>query len=275
MPRGLQKIAQLAADAKAKQDAYDSGEGFSRSLMIKAGETAKGRFLEEGNGVWYVFTHELPKKPGQSYGDKILCLDQPLTAAENDTYQEGSRDCYACGLEGVRRQTRVVISLLRYDEPKMRRDAKGKAVKENGNYVFDGVEPTVVVCNLPQSAGGRLAYLESQRGPLSKHICTLHKTGDKNNPWMIDVVETKDPEPYEVELYNKKVEPIEAIKNARFGLPQLSIGDMKRAYGGVAVASGFQGGDGSTPSAGGNQANIYAQAAEGSGGRLNIGAFGG
>src|SRR4051794_38074222 len=172
MPRGMKQIEQLAADAKAKQDAYDSGEGFSRSLMIKAGETTKGRFLEEGDGVWYVYAHELPAKPGQNYGDKILCLDQPLSVLEADSYQEGSRDCYACGLEGVRRQTRIVINFLRYDEPKLLRDAKGKAIKENGKVKIIGTEPAVVICNFPQMAGGRLAFLETQRGPLTKHVFT-------------------------------------------------------------------------------------------------------
>jgi hypothetical protein len=272
MPRGLQKIAQLAADAKAKQDAFDSGEGFSRSLMLKAGETCQGRFLEEGEGVWYVYTHELPKKPGQRYADKVLCLDQALTAAESNTYIEGSRDCYACGIDGVKRQTRVVINFLRYDEPKIQRDAQGKAVKgPDGKVQVIGTEPAVVVCNLPQSAGGRLAFLESQRGPLSKHVFSLHKTGDKNNPWMIDWVESKDPEPHEIELYNKKTEAIEAIKNARFGLPQMSVGDMKRAYGGAGTAAGFQGGE--TPA--GQEDNIYAQsAAATSAGHVNTAAFG-
>jgi hypothetical protein len=275
VPRGLNKIAQLAADAKAKQDAYDSGEGFSRSLYLKAGATCKGRFLEEGDGVWYVYTHDLPKKAGQAYADKVLCLDQPLNAAEANTYQEGSRDCHACGIEGVRRQTRVVINLLRYDEPKLLRDAKGKAVKENGQVKVIGVEPQVVVCNLPQMAGGRLAYLESQRGPLTKHVCTLHKTGDKNNPWMIDILETKDPEPFERELYEKKIEAIEAIKTARFGLPQLSIGDMRRAYGGAATAAGFQGGGDQPNGQGGQETNVYQQAADSAAGHghINRGAF--
>lgn len=274
MPRGLNKIAQLAAEAKAKQDAYDSGEGFSRSLMIKAGETCKGRFLEEGDGVWYVYTHELPRKQGQNYGDKILCLDQPLTAAEASTYQEGSRDCYACGLEGVKRPTRVVINLLRYDEPKIQRDAQGKAIRENGQVKVIGVEPAIVVCNLPQSAGGRLAYLESQRGPLSTHVFTLHKTGDKNNPWMIDILETKPAEPFEIALNENKVEAIEAIKNARFGLPQLSIGDMKRAYGGVATAAGFQGGGDQPNGQGGQETNVYQQAeAARAAGHINTSAF--
>jgi hypothetical protein len=269
MPRGMKRIEQLAADAKAKQDAYDSGEGFSRSLMIKAGETCKGRFLEEGENVWYVYTHELPRKQGQNYGDKVLCLDQPLSAAEADTYQEGSRDCYACGIDGVRRQTRIVINLLRYDEPKLLRDAKGKAIKENGEVKVIGVEPAIVVCNLPQSAGGRLAYLESQRGALSMHVFSLHKTGDKNNPWHIDILETKPGEPWEAELNAKKVEPIEAIKTARFGLPQLSPGDMRRAYGAAGTAAGFQGGD--TSSGDSQETNVYAQAGHG---QVNLGAFG-
>src|SRR3954467_1423654 len=120
MPRGLAKIDQKAKEAKARSDAYNSGEGFHRSLYLKDdAPDARGRFLEEGNGVWYVYTHDLPLKSNQRYADKILCLDQPLTDQEDGTYVEGSRDCFACGIEGIKRSTRVLINFLRYDEPKL------------------------------------------------------------------------------------------------------------------------------------------------------------
>ena len=76
MPKGLKKIEQIAAEAKKRSDAYNSGEGMQRALVLQKGQTAKGRFLEEGDGIWYLYTHELPKKPGQNFGDRVLCLDQ-------------------------------------------------------------------------------------------------------------------------------------------------------------------------------------------------------
>jgi hypothetical protein len=267
MPRGLGKIDQIAADAKKRSDAYNSGEGLQRALVLQKGQTAKGRFLEEGEGVWYLYTHELPKKPGQNFGDRVLCLDQ----------DDEGKPCPGCEIEGVSRTARVVINFLRYDEPKLRRDAQNKPVKDaQGNYVFDGVEPQVVVWNAPQSVGGRLAFLESQRGGLSKHVCTIHRTQDNQNPWMIDVVETKPPEPWEHKLYEKKTEPNKAVTQLGVrSIPLMSYGDMKRAYSGASVASGFQGGD-SSGDGQPQQDNIYAQAAQQAAGRgqLNLGAFG-
>jgi len=259
MPRGIKKIEQLANEAKKRSDAYGSGDGFARALVLKKGDTAKGRFLEESEGIWYLYTHELPKKPGQNFGDRVLCLDQ----------DDAGNPCPGCETDGVSRTARVVINFLRYDEPNLRRDEKGKPVKDaQNNYVFDGVKPQIVVWNAPQSVGGRLAFLEAQRGGLSKHVCTIHRTQDNQNPWMVDIVETKEPEAFERELYDKKTEPNVAITNLGVrSIPLMSYGDMKRAFGGASVASGFQGGDAQP-----QQDNIYAQAAQG--GHINPGAFG-
>jgi hypothetical protein len=283
MPRGLAKVATLAKEAKARSDAYESGEGLNRALYLTdENPTARGRFLEEGEGIWYLYTHVLPKKQGQRYGDRVLCLDQPMTEAEVDTYQEGSKPCAGCELEGVSRPARVVINFIRYDEPKLRRDKDGKGVKDgNGNYIIDGTEPALVVVDFATGTGGTLSFLESQFGPLTNHVCTIHKTGDKNNPFLITVVEANKPvEEFEKKLHDKKTPPPEAVKSLfpRFkSIPLMSYGDMKRAYSGVSVGSGFQGGDGQPANGGDASSNHYAQAAEQAAGRghLNLGAFGG
>jgi hypothetical protein len=274
----LSKIEQLAKEAKARSDAYVSGEGFSRALILKDGQTCRGRFLEEGSGIWYLYTHPLPKKPGQQYNDKVLCLDQPFTEAEEKGYVEGSKPCRGCELSDVGRPTRVIINFIRYDEPKLVRDSKGGAVKENGNYKFDGVEPALVVCDFATGVGSRLAFLESQGGVgITNHVCTIHKTGDKNNPFMIDVVQANHPpEEFERKLFEKKLSPPDAVKSLtpRFkSIPLMSYGDMARAYSGASVPSDFQG-DGSAGDAAPAE-NIYARAAEQAApGHLNMGAFG-
>jgi hypothetical protein len=276
VPRGLDRIQQLAKEAKARSDAYTSGDG-ARALMLKDDETCRGRFLEEGSGIWYLYAHPLPKKPGHQYNDLVLCLDQPFSEAEEQGYVEGSKKCRGCELEGINRPTRVVVNFIRYDEPKLVRDAKGNPVKNNGEYVFDGVAPALVVCNFATGTGSRLAFLESQYGNgITNHVCTIHKTGDKNNPFMIDVVEpNKHPEEFERKLFEKKLHPPKAIQSVmpKFkALPLMSYGDMVRAYSGVSVPSGFQGdgGSGATP-----ENNVYAQAADQAAGRghLNLGAF--
>jgi hypothetical protein len=276
MPRGLSKIDTLAKEAKARSDAYNSGEGFNRALMMKDGQIARGRCLEEGAGVWYLYCHDLPRKLGQQYADKVLCSDQPFTDEAAESYLEGSTRCYPCE-QGLGRQTRVILNFLRYDEPKLKRDAKGAAVKENGEYVIEGVEPAIVVCNFSTAVGGRLSFLESQYGPISNHVCTIHKTGDKNNMWMIDVVEpNKTPEPWEIKLNEKRVPPPKAVQSLSpkyKSIPLMNYGTMVQVYGGMAVG----GGQGQPPVMPEN--NVYANAAQNEAnkvtgaGSLNLGAF--
>jgi hypothetical protein len=129
MPRGLKKIDQNAKEAKERSDAYERGEGFQRGLYLKAGETATGRFCEEGDDVWALWTHPLPLKQGQKYADKTLCLDQAFSFAEEQHYVDGAKECYACQLDGVSRSLRTVINFIRYDEPKVVRDKDKKPVK--------------------------------------------------------------------------------------------------------------------------------------------------
>jgi len=275
MPKGLKKIEKLAAEANARSAAYESGEGGGqRALKLNPGETATGRFLEEGTDVWFLYMHELPKKPGQQYGDRVQCLDQ----------DDEGKECPGCMIDGVKRTARMVINFIRYDEPKLRRGADGKAVKDaQGNYIFDGVEPALVIWEAPQSAGGRLSYLESQNNGgddahgITNHVVTIHRTHDNKNPWMIDIKDRdKKPEPFEVDFFNKKQSPEKAIQNVfprYLSRPVMSVGDMRRAYSGVSVPSGFAGGDNGQAQP--QQDNPYAKAADEAAGRgqINRGAF--
>jgi hypothetical protein len=251
MPRGLDKIEQHAKAAKERSDAYERGEGFHRGLYLKAGETATGRFCEEGSDVWSLWTHPLPLKQGQKIPDKILCLDQAFSRAEEAHYVDGTKECYACQLDGVSRSLRTVINFIRYDEPK-------------------------VVCSFGSGDGGRISYLESQHGGITKHVVTIHKTGDNKNPHMIDIVERDKvpPEPWEVALFNKKVEPPQAITNLSpryMSISLRSLGDMRRDYSGASVPSGFQG-SGESNGQLAQEGNPYAQASQG---HMNPSAFGG
>lgn len=282
MPRGLKRIAQIAEESKARRDAYDAGGNFQRALVLKPGQTATGRFCEEGEGVTYVYTHDLPNKNGQSIADKILCLNQD---------DDPNVACYACE-QGVSRSTRLVMNFIRYDEPKLKRGADGKPIKDNfNNYQFETTfdattgqqkvvtEPALLIFATGTGSGGRLAYLEAQKGSgMTSHVVTIARTSDNTNPYMIDIVEENKvpPAPWEAELFKKKIDPLKAITQlGKRSVPALSYGDMVQAYSGMSVPSGFQPGD---PAAGGQPAqqdNIYAQAAQNAAGHgLNLGAFG-
>lgn len=279
MPRGAAKIARIAKENKAKSDAYNSGEGFHRALYLKDDETATVRFCEGGDDLWYVYTHPLPKKPGQQYADLTLCLDQPFSAEEERTYVEGSKTCPACAIDGVARSTRVIVNIIRHDEPKLQRDAQGKAVKDaQGKYVVVGTEPALVVGSFAAGVGGRIDYLESRFGNITQHVCTIHKTGDKNNPYDIDIVERDKPaEAWEHELSTKRLSPFEAVQNLspKFkAISLLNVGTMRQVYSGAAAPAGLAQG----VQSGGDVAvapdNPYAQQAQRAAtGHINTGAF--
>lgn len=273
MPKGLARIEQIAKEANERSAAYEAGDGGGvRALKLRKGETATGRFCEEGNDVWFLYMHELPRKPGQAYGDRVQCLDQ----------DDEGKPCPGCEGDGVSRTARMVINFIRYDEPKLRRGADGKAVRDGaGNYIFDGVEPALVVWEAPQSAGGRLAYLEQQKNGgdpnhgIANHVVTIARTHDNKHPWMIDVVqENKPPEPFEHELFNKRTQPDKAIQSVfprYLSRPVMSIGDMRRAFSGAAGTGAFAPGQ----AQGGDPSNPYAQAAAAAaGGHVNPGALG-
>jgi hypothetical protein len=278
VPTGMSKIEQISAAAAKKQAAFDQGasKDFHRSLVLRPGQTATGRLCEDRDDIWFVHTHRLPPKPGMQYGDKILCVDQPLSSLENQSYQDGSRPCYACGLEGVSRSTTVIVNFIRYDDPILERDSDGKAVKNGKDYVFkkneDGTvatEMSMLLWIAPQITGSRLAYLEMQHGGLSKHVITIGRTPDNKNPFMVDIFEKgKEPSPEEHALFDKKGDPPQVVQQlGRYkSLPLMGYEDMRRAFSGVSVPSGF-----AQPSA--PAGNVYADAANQQTGSINRGAF--
>jgi hypothetical protein len=264
MPQGLSRIQVLSEQAAAKSAEFQSGASNDsvRALKMAPGETATGRFLEEGQHVWFLYMHDLPLKPGQRYADRVQCLDQ----------DDALLPCPGCTAQ-AKRTARMVINFVRYDEPKLVRGEDGKGVKDaSGAYQFDGVEPALVLWEAPQSAGGRLGYLEMQNNGgdpahgISHHVVTIARTYDNKNPWMIDVVKRDEPvADFEKEFFSKKISPPQAITSVfpRFlSRPIMSVNDMARAYG---VASGFAQ---PAPQPGGN---MYANAAQSGG--VTPGAF--
>lgn len=253
MPRGLGKIKEIAKDAAARQKAYDeSGPGI-RFFSINDGETAKVRFLEQGDEVWAVWTHQLPKQPGQRFGDSVACLDQ----------DDEGKPCPGC-TRSKGRTARVTINLIWYGAPKMKRDKDNKLVKENDQIVFDGFEDCVAVWNASQTVGGRLEHLASKHDGLTMNIFEVTREGtDKQTKYMVDLDRAGvEPSPNDAELYKSKGDPRKVIKH-------LSFGDMERAYSGGGVGPSTEGPSDSGAS---SEENVFAKAA--SGGAIKKGAFG-
>lgn len=281
MPKGLARIARVTEEKKASRDARDaqrqSGDvEYQKPLVLQPGETATGRFCEDGDNVEEIYTHNLPLAPGQTIPDKVLCLNQEDAL---------NVPCYGCehGADGnIRRGTRVVMNFIRYDEPKLERDENGRAIKLGPKeYKFEmTTDPTtgqpvrvteyaLVIFQTGSTISTRLHYLETQKGPLSNHVVTIARTHDNTNPFMIDIKDAdKPPSDEEKALYAKKLEPLKAIQAlpGKRAIPLMSYNDMAKAYGG-SVSSGFA--TGAAPTG-----NPYADAANQAGGNINRGAFG-
>lgn len=258
MPRGLGKIKQIAAEAAARQKAYDeSGPGI-RFLTIPDQQTVKVRFLEQGEDVWYVWTHQLPKQPGQSFGDSVMCLDQDDQGAA----------CPGC-MRQKSRTARVAINVIWYGAPKFKRDKDKKIVKDsNDSPIIEGTEDTIAVWNASQTVGGRLEHLDTKHGGLTQHLFSITRQGtNKQTSYMIDLEEANvAPSANDQELYKSKGDPRKVIRT-------LSAGDMERSYsGGGTAADTPQAGLGQPQPDASMEDNAFAQAA--TGGAIKRGAFG-
>lgn len=264
MPRGLSKIKQIASEAAARQKAFDESGPGVRFFRLEDGESAKVRFLEQGEDVWAVWTHQLPRQSGQQFGDSVLCLDQ----------EDEGKPCPGCS-RAVGRTARITINLIWYGAPKFQREPGrdgnvGKIVKDNMDRpVIIGVEDVVAVWNASQKVGGRLAHLhekleQTEAGGLMGAIHDVTRQGtSKKTDYMIDTDRVELPTAEDRKLYESKGDPRKAVRT-------LSFGDMERAYsgGGVANSSAPEAGQGE-PAGQGN--TIFDKAASGA---INRGAFG-
>jgi hypothetical protein len=251
MPRGLSKIREISEEAAARRRAFEEGGPGLRFLSLKDGDTELVRFLEQGDEVWYVWTHKLPKQPGQKFGDDVLCLDQ----------EDAGVACPACE-RGKTRSSKVCINVIWFNAPKLRMTDDGKKVwkDESGNIQIIGKEDTLAVWTTGPTNGGRLEYLDTEHGGLTSCIFKIHRqgAGKDDTKYFIDIHEpNKTPTPAEAELYKGKPDPRKAIK-------QLGYGDLARAYSGGGTAATVE--PGSQPQPGASlENNIFAKAAAGAG----------
>lgn len=229
MPRGLSKIKQSKQDADARRKAYDEAGPGVRRLFIKDGETVKVRPLEQGEEVWSVYVHELPKKPGQRFGDKVFCLDQD---------NQPDANCPACN-RSIKRSERVTLNVIWFNAPKFKKDKDGKFLKDaNDDRIYDGVEDVVAVWETSVTTGGRLEHLqetiENKHGlpGITNAILEIKREGtDKETTYQVDIGDLTQPTDHEIALFKSKDDPRKAIR-------RLTRGDMERVYSGGGMPSG-------------------------------------
>lgn len=262
MPRGLSKIKEMNAESAARRAAYEEGGPGVRFLSLgpKSVMRANVRFLEQGEDVFFLYIHQLPRKPGQQFGDKTPCLDQDNTGA----------GCPGCE-RGEYRSYVVLINCIWFDAPKLVRDAKGKAQKDgNGRWMTDGTETCVAVWERGPTEGDRLTHLDAQYNGLTNWIWTITRegTGKDDTKYHIDPANPTGgptvPSPAEVELASKKYD-LANVKRA------MSYADMARAYSGGGAPGLPAGAPATPPQTAPAQPNAFEAAR--TGGAINQGAF--
>lgn len=238
MPSGLKKIRALADESAARQAAFDENSGGGRYFSLpNSGDRARVRFLEQGDDVKFFWTHQLPARPGQQFGDAVLCLDQ----------EDAGAPCPGCARQ-KNRTPKVAINLIWYGAPRFEREPGkdggiGKIKKDpvTNNPIVNGVEDVVATWACSQTVGGRLDTLHGNaeaKGGLMMGVYTVQRRGiKKNTEWDIDLDQTvgeggfAQPTAPEMALYQGKPDP-------KWIMRELSFGDMERAYSGGTVVPG-------------------------------------
>lgn len=135
MPTGFAGIAEYAEKTSRNKESSD----FQPVLFVKLPDdedTAKVRFLEQGDDVFYYFYHDysdIDERNG--WMDRIPCLDQDL---------EGTNPCPGCK-EGLPRKFQGYINVIWRDAPVFKRGDDGKVVKKNKQPVVEGYEDQIAI----------------------------------------------------------------------------------------------------------------------------------
>jgi hypothetical protein len=273
MPTGADMIRQAQREAAARQVQFENAGPGIRYFRPEEGKTYTVRFCEEHGTLRSVYTHAI-EMAGRRYPVKAQCLDQ----------DDKGVACPGC-LRSKPRSQRMTSNVIWYDAPKFQReegkDGKpGKIKKDDGGqplFVITtdpetgqpkvATEPCIATWEMSMTTGGILMARHDQFDGLTSRIFTVSRlpSSDPKKPiYMIDPVEERAPEPWEIKLWESRPDPADVIR-------KMSYGEMERAYGGIGESpsqpSFGAGGQPSQPPAD----NAFARAAQGA---VNRGAFG-
>jgi hypothetical protein len=130
--RGVSAIRQLSTELNNRSKA---GGNFAKELwqgLRNVGDSVQVRFLEQGEDIHICWAHEYQR------GKRFLytpCLDE----------DSSGQPCAGCEL-GLKRTIKGNINVIWRDSPQLKRNADGKAVKDQaGRFVIDGVKDEVAV----------------------------------------------------------------------------------------------------------------------------------
>lgn len=136
-------VGGISAAAKDIADRKASGQGLgSRFFKVKDGQSKVVRFLEEGTGIHWCWTHKMPAMGQQKWGDDVPCINQT----------DSGEPCPGCE-DGIPRKFKGFITLIERDAEKYATNADGRtdwstvvgtedavAVWESGITVFEELD---------------------------------------------------------------------------------------------------------------------------------------
>jgi hypothetical protein len=131
MPRGFQGVRQASAEVEARRS---SGGPNALWFRLDEGEEAIVRFLEQGDDIFWCYTHEVPVE-GRNFGRDVVCCNQ----------DEDGTPCPGCE-QGLPRRFKGFINLIWDKAPVFKKDSEGKLIKDRDNKpIIEGYKPQVAV----------------------------------------------------------------------------------------------------------------------------------
>lgn len=123
MPRGFKGVREASKDIQARREA---GGGMAQNwFRLAGGEQAVVRFLEQGDDIYWCWSHELEPEEGRSWGRLVPCINQ----------DDDGTACPGCE-HGLKRRFQGYINLIWRDGPIYKKDDDGKLERDSDNNLI-------------------------------------------------------------------------------------------------------------------------------------------
>lgn len=169
MPRGFKSVRGASAAIQARRDAAGSGLPPALYFSIGDGETATVRFLEEGDGITWIWVHEVPIE-GRQWGRQVPCLDQ----------DDEDEPCPGCERQ-LKRSFKGFINVIWSNAPVYKRDKEGKLVKVDNEKIKVGEKDQVALLTSGVRLFENLDEIDSKYKGLRSRRFDIKRKGVKLN----------------------------------------------------------------------------------------------
>jgi hypothetical protein len=227
-------IRDAAADIQKRREA-GQGAGM-RWFKIGDGEQKVVRFLEEGRGIHWCWTHKMPPQGNQKWGDDIPCLNQNNDGAA----------CPGCE-QGIPKKFKGYINLIERDADKFAQNAEGRT---DWNTVV-GKEDQVMTWEQGITVFEELDGLDADYKGLMSRDFKISRSGTQLNTRYS--IRPLDPAP----MSEADAKLAEAKPDLKQKIEPGTYDDMQRRLSGGVVAGNANGGGNGGAQQGGGDINPF------------------